>query len=88
MNSKFQSREKMSKLFKSPEVQFTASFEENGVRTNDTSMDSPNTSTHMFIIFLVLFPAGGVFNSKNSPSVPNSAETGLGPLYVQSTGVP
>lgn len=48
-------------------------------------MLSPNTSTHIFIMFPVFFPVGGFFHWRSSPPVPTPAETGWsgGTLSVQ-----
>lgn len=47
---------------------------------NNATTDSPNTSTHRFIIFLVFFPAGDFINRRNPPPIPKPAETGSGIL--------
>lgn len=53
-------------------------------------MLSPNTSTHIFIMFPVFFPVGGFFHWRSSPPVPTPAETGWreGTLSVQLQVLP
>lgn len=53
---------------------------------NNATMDSPNPSIHIFIIFLVFFPVGGFFNCRNPPPIPKPAEPGPGILYVITHG--